>query len=178
MKSMGVIRMRSEWTGLQLRHQMFLPPMRHHQVVETEYSNILPTATSWMHSLAGGQPNAEELTAERTRLTQIDVHFVTTSRSGQLINHGPGQFVGYPFLDPGPTSPTMGIRNYVWVYLARERGLQDIPSECTSLFLGAMGWKLKTVQANGMVESTAATFGSMYGRDMERSKVESAGELG
>ncbi|KAI6159505.1 lipoyltransferase [Pisolithus thermaeus] len=93
---------------------------------------------------AGRRQTAEELTAERIRLTRIGADFVTTSRGGQLTYHGPGQLVGYPILDLGRTSPAMGTRDYVCriqraiqAYLAEEHGLRTVPSEHMGLFLDA-----------------------------------------
>ncbi|KAI6153243.1 lipoyltransferase [Pisolithus tinctorius] len=182
---------------------------------------------------AGRRQNAEELAAERTRLTQMGADFATTSRGGQLTYHGPGQLVGYPLLDLGRTLPAMGTRDYVCrmqraiqACLAGEHGLRNVPSEHTGVFLDAttkvasigvqvrhrltmhgfavnvtkepLAWfdrvvacglgevkagcielaTGKAVRVDDMVEGIIAAFGTMYGRNMERLRVESAGEIG
>ena len=83
-----------------------------------------------------------EIQAEEARLTHIGADFVTTKRGGQTTYHGPGQIVGYPLLDLGRYSPTMGIRDYVCrmqkmlsSHLLEAHGIQSIPSDNTGVFL-------------------------------------------
>ncbi|KAI6133383.1 hypothetical protein EDD16DRAFT_1688973 [Pisolithus croceorrhizus] len=132
---------------------------------------------------AGRRQTAEELTAERTRLTR-------NRRLTSLRRHA--VLVGYPILDLGRTSPAMGTRDYVCriqraiqAYLAEEHGLRTVPSEHMGLFLDAttkvasigvqepLAW-FDRVVACGLAGQLAtgkavqAAFGTMYGRGMER----------
>jgi lipoate-protein ligase B len=93
---------------------------------------------------AGRRQTSTELDPERTRLAGSGADFVSTQRGGQLTYHGPGQLVGYPLLDLGRPSPTLGIRDYICAlqtalrtHLLERHGIESGASEHTGVFLDA-----------------------------------------
>ncbi|TCD62939.1 hypothetical protein EIP91_006202 [Steccherinum ochraceum] len=88
--------------------------------------------------------SSPEVLAEEQRLTEIGADFVTTQRGGQITYHGPGQLIGYPLIDLGRTTPTIGIRDYICKmqtvlrrYLSESHGIVSVPSDNTGVFLDA-----------------------------------------
>ncbi|KAG9045235.1 hypothetical protein FS837_006773 [Tulasnella sp. UAMH 9824] len=87
----------------------------------------------------GRRQNAQDLSAEESRLTGIGADWVPTDRGGETTFHGPGQIVGYPLLDLGRMK--MPVRTYVcrleklMQRQVAEHGLKHVQSEHTGLFM-------------------------------------------
>lgn len=85
---------------LALQHQIHQLQLNRRRA-GAEYPDVLLLLQHRPTYTGGRRQNAQDLSAEESRLTGIGADWVPTDRGGETTFHGPGQIVGYPLLDLG-----------------------------------------------------------------------------